>query len=86
MWHPILIILLASSMLAGCASLSPQPVEKVARTAPSELMLSCLPPEALADASMGALLESYVETSARLHLCKARHEALTNFVKAEIKP
>lgn len=84
MWHPILIILLASLMLAGCASLNPQPVEKVARTVPNELMLSCLPPEAPANASMGALLESYVETSSRLHTCKARHESLSDFVKAEV--
>lgn len=85
MWHPILIFMLVASMLAGCASLNPQPVEKVARTVPSELMLSCLPPEE-PKGTVGDLLNSYVETSARLHACKARHEALSEFVKAEVKP
>ena len=46
------------------------------------LMLPCLPPEAPADARMGALLESYTETAMRLHACRDMHEALIVWVKA----
>ncbi len=84
MWHPALIILLASWMLVGCASLNPQPEERVARTAPVGLMLACLPPEEPIKGDLSEMLEVYVENVQRLHECKARHAALSAWLKADL--
>ncbi len=41
--------------------------------------------EAHLNATMGALLESYIETANRLHSCRDTHSALVDWVKAEDK-
>lgn len=79
----ILFILIAVSILSGCASLNPPPAAQPARNAPPSLMLECLPPEAPENATMGALLESYIETATRLNTCRTRHKALTEWARYE---
>lgn len=65
-------MLTVASMTASCASPMPQPPEPIPRAAPVGLMIPCLPPEAPAQPTKGALLEAYVETAARLHTCRDR--------------
>lgn len=70
------LTLLAVSMLAGCASPAPPPAERVPRLAPPHLLMRCEAPEEPQGAAMADLLLAYVATAARLHDCRARHEAL----------
>jgi len=51
---------------------------------PCGLDASMPAPEAPQSATMGALLESYIETANRLHSCRDTHSALVDWVRAEV--
>ena len=82
MSHPNLFILIVLSMLAGCASFSPPPTERIVRTAPADQTLPCLPPDRPVTGTLGDMAEAYTETATRLRECRQRHEDLVNWVKA----
>ena len=78
MWPRILIFTASASILAGCASSGPRPLDVIQTTAPAEAMVPC-PPIAEPGPTVGDIVKAYTRLAVDYHDCAGRMTDLQLF-------